>query len=67
MKDQIDAYVRTLTNAAHAALYQHHSREDGGATSYGEFLAYARVISDFTGEYRTTVIRRISEEAKLKA
>ncbi len=67
MKDQIDGYVRTLTNRAHAALYHHHSREDGDATSYGEFLAYARVIADFTGENRTTVIRRISDEAKVPA
>ena len=47
MKDQIDAYVRTLTNAAHASLYHHHEAES--ATSYGEFLAYKRVIAAFEG------------------
>lgn len=67
MKEQIDGYVRTLENRAHAALYHHHSRGDGDATSYGEFLAYVRVISDFTGESRSAVITRISDEAKVPA
>jgi hypothetical protein len=67
MKGQIDGYVRTLENRAHAALFHHHSREDGDATSYGEFLAYVRVISDFTGEHRLEVLQRIADEAKVPA
>ena len=63
MKDQIDAYVRTLTNAAHASLYHHHEAES--ATSYGEFLAYTRVIADFKGCHVSTVRLEISEAAKL--
>ena len=66
MKDQIDGYVRTLTNKAHAALYHHHEA-DGDATSYGEFLAYTQVIADFKGWHVSAVRMEISEAAKLPA
>lgn len=63
MKEQIDGYVRTLENKAHAALYHHH--EAKSATSYGEFLAYTRVIADFKGWHVSKVRVEISEAAKL--
>lgn len=66
MKDQIEGYVRTLENLAHAALYHHYANEME-PTSYGEFLAYVRVISHFTGEHRSKVRSRIADEAKLNA
>ena len=50
MKDQIDGYVRTLENRAKAAIHHHRSQMNGDAVSHGEFMAYVRVISDFTGE-----------------
>lgn len=68
MKDMFDNYVRVLENRAMMCICKRglsDTPQDVHLELIGEYNALCRVISDFTGEQRHDVGRRLRKEAKL--
>lgn len=68
MKDMFENYVRVLESRAKLSLCvraERDTKQDVHLELMGEYNALCRVISDFTGEHRHDVAKRLRKEAKL--